>query len=153
MIGGSEPVPFQVLVARILDRFASLYGQGASEILQPGVRSILEAEAAEVPLLADRTRWIEVRDYSARSGTEMLLGGKMGRMVYGGKAGQYLPLLRAGEMLHLGKNTASGCGRIRVNAVWADQSAISSHLTATASLLDESSTSSPCALNFAEQTS
>jgi|HubBroStandDraft_3_1064219.scaffolds.fasta_scaffold03548_4 hypothetical protein len=117
LVGGAERVPFDLLIARILDRFASLYGEGASEILRPEIRSVVEAEAASVPLLADDSSWVEVRDYSARSGAELLLGGKVGRLVYGSQAGRFLPILRAGEILHLGKNTASGCGRMRVTLV------------------------------------
>jgi CRISPR-associated endoribonuclease Cas6 len=44
----------------------------------------------------------------------MLLGGKVGRLVYGGVAARFLPILKAGEILHVGKNAASGCGRIRI---------------------------------------
>ncbi|MGH9361779.1 MAG: CRISPR system precrRNA processing endoribonuclease RAMP protein Cas6, partial [Thermoanaerobaculia bacterium] len=97
------------------DRFAGLYGEQSSDLLRPEIRSVVEAEAVRVPLLADTTRWIEVPDYSARSGAEMLLGGKVGRLLYGGEAARFLPILRAGEILHVGKNTASGCGRIQVD--------------------------------------
>jgi hypothetical protein len=55
-----------------------------------------------------------VPDYSARSRSELLLGGKVGRTVYGASAARFLPLLRAGEILHVGKNAASGNGRIQV---------------------------------------
>jgi hypothetical protein len=114
LLPGREPVPFELLIARILDRFTALYGDAGSDILRPEIRAVVEAEAARVRLLTDQTRWIEVRDYSARSGSELLLGGKVGRLVYGGEASRFLPVLRAGEILHLGKNTASGCGRIQV---------------------------------------
>jgi hypothetical protein len=114
LLPGREPVPFDLLVARILDRFAGLYGEGASDLLRPEVRGPLEAEAARVPLLEDHTRWQEVHDYSARWRAELLLGGKVGRAVYGEGAARFLPLLRAGEILQVGKNAASGCGRIEV---------------------------------------
>jgi hypothetical protein len=107
-------VPFEVLVGRVLDRFRGLYGDGASEILRPSVRTAIEARASAVGLVEDETRWVEVKDYSARSRSELLLGGKMGRMVYGEGASSYLPILEAGEILHVGKNPASGCGRMRV---------------------------------------
>jgi hypothetical protein len=115
LLPGAEPVAFEILIARILDRFASLYAEAGSDVLRPEIRSVLEAEASKVPLLVDETRWVEVRDYSARSGSEMLLGGKVGRLVYGGEAARFLPILRAGEILHLGKNAAAGCGRIQVD--------------------------------------
>ncbi len=107
-------VPFEVLVGRVLDRFRGLYGDRASEILRPSVRSAIETRASAVGLVEDETRWVEVKDYSARNRTELLLGGKMGRMVYGEGASSYLPILTAGEILHVGKNPASGCGRMRV---------------------------------------
>lgn len=114
LLPGHAPVPFELLVARILDRFQGLFGEGASEILHPVLRSTIEAEAARVSLLADDTEWLEVKDYSARSGSEMLLGGKVGRLVYGPEAARFFPILRAGEILQVGKNPASGCGRIEV---------------------------------------
>ncbi len=110
------PVPFEILVARSLDRFRGLYGDGASDLLQPAIRRAIEADAARVPLIRDRARWIEVKDYSARSRSELKLGGRVGQLVYGEEATRFLPILRAGEILHLGKNPASGCGRIRVDA-------------------------------------
>lgn len=112
-----EPVPFDVLVGRILDRFEGLYGPGSSEMLRPEVRGVLEQEAARVPLLADETRWIEVPDYSARSRSEMLFGGKVGRLVYGPAAARFLPMLRVGEILHVGKNPTTGCGRIEADVL------------------------------------
>lgn len=115
LLPGREPVPFELLVARIVDRFAGLYGRESSEILRPEIRATIEAEAARVPVVEDDTRWVEVPDYSARSRSELLLGGKLGRTVYGGGAARFLPILRAGEILHVGKNAASGCGRIQVD--------------------------------------
>lgn len=115
LLPGREPVPFELLIARILDRFAGLYGSEASEVLRPEIRAAIEAEAARVPVVEDGTRWLEVRDYSARSRSELLLGGKVGRTTYGEGAARFLPILRAGEALHVGKNAASGCGRIQVD--------------------------------------
>ncbi|HEX4965536.1 MAG TPA: CRISPR system precrRNA processing endoribonuclease RAMP protein Cas6 [Thermoanaerobaculia bacterium] len=112
LLKGREPVPFEVLIARILDRFKNLYGAAAAEVLDARLRADLEAEAARVPLLGNETDWVEVQDYSARSGAEMLLGGKVGRLLYGPEAAKFLPILQAGEILHAGKNATSGCGRL-----------------------------------------
>ncbi len=125
LLPGREPVPFALLIARILDRFAGLYGPDAGEALRPEIRTVIEAEAARVPVLEDDTRWLEVPDYSARSRSELLLGGKVGRAVYGDGAARFLPILRAGEILHAGKNAASGCGRIQVDVTGAAAGATS----------------------------
>ncbi len=109
------PIPFEILVARSLDRFQSLYGDAASDLLRRPIRKAIESDAARVPLIRDRTRWIEVKDYSARNGKELRLGGKVGSLFYGEEAARFVPILRAGEALHIGKNAASGCGRIRVD--------------------------------------
>jgi hypothetical protein len=108
------PVTLELLVARILDRFRDLYGEGASDSLRPAARAEIEAAAARVRLTRAETRWIEVRDYSARTRSELRLGGLTGRLWYAEPASRFLPLLRAGELLHVGKNPTSGCGRIRV---------------------------------------
>ncbi len=103
-----------LLVARILDRFQAIYGEHASDLLRPAVRSGIVSEAAKVNLLTADTRWIEVSDYSARQRRSLKLGGKIGRLVFGRHASRFLPILQAGEILHVGKNATSGCGRIRV---------------------------------------
>jgi len=115
LLPGHEGVPLKLLVARILDRFRGLYGDEASEILDPAIRSVVESQAERVEILCDESSWHEVPDYSARGRSELLLGGKVGRLVYGGDAAPFFPILRAGEVLHVGKNPTSGCGRIAVD--------------------------------------
>ncbi len=112
LLRGAEPVPFRVLIARVLDRLQSLYGQDCSEILQPHARRLLAAQASDVRLLQHRVEWVEVPDYSARSQTSMSMGGKVGWQLFAGEASGFLPILRAGEIVHVGKNPASGCGRL-----------------------------------------
>lgn len=112
-----EPVPFEVLVKSTLDRFAGLYGDGASPVLDPEVRPTLEAEAAEVPLLEQDLRGVGGSHYSRRSRAQLDLGGTVGRLVYGPRAAAFVHVLRVAEILHLGKNPTFGCGRVRVDLV------------------------------------
>lgn len=117
LLPGKAPVPFSLLIARALDRLLGLYPKDVVATLSPRQREQIEAEAGRVPLLADETEWIDVHDYSARSGSELLFGGKVGRLLYGPEATPFLPILRAGEILHAGKNPTSGCGRIQVEVL------------------------------------
>ncbi len=109
------PLPFELLVGRALDRLRGVFGEAAIEDISGPSREAIELEAARVQLLSDRTRWVEVKDYSSRSGRELYLGGRVGRLTYSDEAARFFPLLRAAEVLHLGKNVASGCGRVRVD--------------------------------------
>jgi hypothetical protein len=108
------PIPLRLLVARALDRVVGIYGDEARQAVTAELRAAVEAAAAAVPLLGQEIDWCEVPDYSARSDVEMQLGGWVGRLVYGAEAAPLLPILRAAEVLHLGKNPTSGCGRVRV---------------------------------------
>ena len=114
LLSGSTPIPFPTLVSRALDRLRGLYGDSARDLLPREVEPVLEAEAARVPVVRDRTRWVEQKDYSARFRKEIKLGGKQGQLIYGRGAERFLPILQAGEILHVGKNVTSGCGRISV---------------------------------------
>jgi hypothetical protein len=112
-----EPVPFEVLIKSTLDRFAGLYGAGASEVLAKPIRSTLESEAARVPLLTDETTWQDASHPSRRSRHRLSLDGRIGRLVYGERASWFFHILRAAEILHLGKNPTFGSGRLRVDLV------------------------------------
>jgi hypothetical protein len=111
LMTGSGPVDLEVLLGRIFERYEELYPDAA----RPKAHwSELLAAAKQVPLAEHDLRWIEVRDYSSRHRLEIHLGGKVGRLVYGEGAGAFAPWLRMGEILHVGKNPTSGCGRIEV---------------------------------------
>ena len=112
-----RPVPFEILVKSTLDRFSGLYGDTASPALAPEVRSVVEAEAARVPLLKQDLQATEGSHFSRRSRAHLDLGGSVGRLVYGPEAAAFVHILRAAEILQLGKNTTFGCGRLRVDLV------------------------------------
>ncbi len=112
LMGGGAP-PLAIVVARILDRFRDLFGEEA--LGARAWRRGIVALAQSVDVVVDEVEWMEVDDYSARTGREMSLDGKVGRALFGAGAGAFLPILRLGEVLHLGKNAASGCGRIRAS--------------------------------------
>jgi hypothetical protein len=110
-----RPIPFDLLVKSALDRFAGLYGEQASPILGKEIRPVVEAEATKVPLLEQDVRPAEGSHLSKRSQARLDLGGTVGRLLYGPQAAAFFHLLRAAEILHLGKNPTFGCGRIQVD--------------------------------------
>ena len=76
-------------------------------------REILAA-AREVRVVDSALRWHDWERYSARQDARMALGGFVGRITFSGALAPWLPLLKLGEVLHVGKGTAFGLGRYRV---------------------------------------
>jgi hypothetical protein len=110
-----QPIPFDLLVKSTLDRFAGLYGEDASPVLAKEIRPVVEAEAAKVPLLEQDVHPAEGSHLSRRSQARLDLGGTVGRLLYAPQAAAFYHLLRAAEILHIGKNPTFGCGRIQVD--------------------------------------
>ncbi|MCX7770462.1 MAG: CRISPR system precrRNA processing endoribonuclease RAMP protein Cas6 [Proteobacteria bacterium] len=76
-------------------------------------RQILE-KAKEVKVKESNLRWFDWQRYSSRQDTKMSLGGVIGKVIYYGNIKPFLPLLEAGELLHVGKNTSFGLGKYEI---------------------------------------
>lgn len=97
-------------------------GRGASGLagVHCGTPVHLDARAllagtSEVRVVASDLRWHDWERYSARQQTRMALGGFVGRITFAGPLGPWVPLLKLGEVLHVGKGTAFGLGKYRLN--------------------------------------
>lgn len=104
---------FHVLVRRIRDRLNALstfFGAGPLAWDFSGMAE----RAAAVRLVADSTRWREVTRRSTRTREWHEISGLLGRAVYEGPVGEFLPLLRAAERVHVGRHAAFGNGWVRV---------------------------------------
>jgi len=66
--------------------------------------------AGQVVTESKSFRWHDWERWSARQETKMKMGGVVGRMAFSGDLGEFLPYLRQGELLHVGKGTAFGLG-------------------------------------------
>jgi len=76
-------------------------------------RGLIE-RAEEVRTAASETRWVDWERYSSRQKTRMKMGGIVGEVTFAGALEEFMPLLRLGEAIHVGKGTAFGLGRYRV---------------------------------------
>ncbi|MGQ9689475.1 MAG: CRISPR system precrRNA processing endoribonuclease RAMP protein Cas6 [Desulfobaccales bacterium] len=106
-------LPFHVLVRACLRRVSLLFtcfGEGEPRLDYKG----LIHRAQEVQTLRSSLRWFDWRRYSQRQDQAMLMGGLVGSITYQGNLGEYLPLLRFAEKVHLGKATTFGLGKIRL---------------------------------------
>lgn len=70
--------------------------------------------AEQVTMTSHSLRWEDWERYSTRQDTHMKLGGVIGPVRYHGPLGAFLPYLRLGEYIHVGKNTVFGLGQMAV---------------------------------------
>jgi hypothetical protein len=105
---------FRALVFRMLARALELshfFGDRAAIDwhFQPLLR-----QADGVRVLEQDLTWKDLKRYSARQGTEMTMGGFVGSMRLTGDLAPFAPLLRIAEIIHIGKGTTFGLGRVEV---------------------------------------
>ncbi|MDZ7816540.1 MAG: CRISPR system precrRNA processing endoribonuclease RAMP protein Cas6 [Planctomycetota bacterium] len=90
--------------------FRAFYGDGVDDDLAAHYRNI----ASTVVETARKYHPATVSRYSARQKREIPLRGVIGSIECEGDIGALEPLLRAGEYIGVGKNTAFGLGRIKL---------------------------------------
>jgi len=112
-------LPFHLLIRALLRRLAALYNRFGSGEPPLDYRGLV-ARAQVVKIASSNLGWHDWRRYSNRQEQAMLLGGMVGEVTYEGELAEFLPLLRLAEMIHLGKATAFGLGKIRIEVVSPD---------------------------------
>jgi len=110
---------FCTLILRLAQRFEQIqqeYGQDTAENASFGREWYLQtkAQASDVRLIQDETKWVDVQSYSARQRQGMPIGGFVGRASFAGDITYLRELLVWGEVLHVGKNIVKGGGIYRI---------------------------------------
>jgi hypothetical protein len=111
-----ERPTFADLACRLRDRVSALaafFGDGPVEMDFAGVA----AAAAEMRTVECRTAWERRTRRSARTGAVHETSGFVGEAVYEGELGAWMPLLRLGEAVHVGKYAVWGNGWVEVESL------------------------------------
>jgi hypothetical protein len=102
---------FQLLVRSLLRRVSTLAAVHGGGGLELDYKALVEA-AASVKARVSRLVWWDLDRYSNRQQTKLKLGGFIGEVGYEGEGiAEFLPLLIAGELLHVGTGTSFGLGK------------------------------------------
>src|SRR5215213_3445615 len=105
---------FDLLVRNLLRRVSLLAAVHGRAPLDLDYRGLIEL-AGSVKTHSSSLRWWDWERYSNRQRTKMNLGGFVGEIFYEGEAvRELLPLLAAGEILHIGGGTSFGLGKYHI---------------------------------------
>lgn len=108
----SEKMDFPLFIRNLLRRLYLLSLQYCGEEWQ--IPSYLLEKAKGVNLTFRNLKWKELVRYSKRQRMGMKLGGFVGEMGFEGDLAPFLPYLRAGEYIHVGKATSFGHGKYKI---------------------------------------
>jgi CRISPR/Cas system endoribonuclease Cas6 (RAMP superfamily) len=100
---------FGVLAKRLRDRINALSYFYCGTGLDIDFKDF-GTQAEKIKTVADSTRWVESSRYAKRRQVSQDLSGFVGEATFEGDLGDFLPYLRLGEYLHVGKNAVFGNG-------------------------------------------
>ena len=100
---------FHVLLRNLLRRVSALSYFHVGQELKLDFKGLVEA-AQEIETGDQNLRFVKIKRYSARTKREMPLQGLVGQVSFEGNITPFTPLLEAGSLVHVGKNTSFGLG-------------------------------------------
>jgi CRISPR-associated endoribonuclease Cas6 len=109
-----DNLEFHILIRSIIRRLTLIYYfHCKKELPQINAKYLIE-KAEKVRIVSNNTRWYDWERYSTRQETRMKLGGVVGEITYEGDITAFMPYLKAGEILHIGKGTSFGLGKYQI---------------------------------------
>ncbi len=111
----TKTLAFDLLMKNLMRRL-SLLGHVCNEVpLNPDYHGLLKL-ARTVRLKTSALYWYDWRRYSSRQNTAMQLGGFMGTVTFQGDFTPFMPYIRLGSYLHVGKACTFGLGKYILHA-------------------------------------
>lgn len=105
--------PFDALVKALLGRISSLSYFHCGERWETDFRGWID-RAAEIEIVSADTSWAQWERYSGRQQQRISMGGLVGTVTYTGDLAPYRALLALGTLIHAGKGTVFGNGRLQL---------------------------------------
>lgn len=104
---------FHSLFSRLIERIQALSIFHCEKPLEIDHRSLKEL-AENIETESSSLRFVDWARYSSRQKTRMLLGGYTGEITFKGDLMPFLPFLRLGQYVHVGKNPTFGLGQYTI---------------------------------------
>lgn len=103
-------ITFDIIIRNLLRRISALSYFHCGEELELDFKEVIE-KSKNIKLDKSGIKWFDWERYSTRQNTRMKLGGIIGEASFSGDLKEFLPLLKLGELVHIGKGTSFGLGK------------------------------------------
>ncbi len=105
------PLFFRTLSRRI-SNLEAFHGGFQTDVLMTDLKTPLET----IRVVSRSLRWSDQERYSRRQSRVIPQGGFVGEITFEGEMGPFLPYLKLGEAVHVGKGATFGMGRYEIDA-------------------------------------
>lgn len=114
-----DPLNFGILMRNLLRRIdlLSIYSPLTFNLDHQALISMADQVTIDRSIDSQELTWIDFDRYSSRQGDWMKMGGYVGDIVFSGPMTTFLPYLKMGEFLHIGKNVSFGLGKYEMAVV------------------------------------
>lgn len=116
----TSDLEFHILIRNLLRRLSVLSYFHCGRRLDLDFKGLIE-RAKQVETVSRSLRWVDWERYSARQETTMLMGGFVGTAEFRGALAEFVPLLKLGEVVHVGKGTVFGLGLFQLKGIGSAQ--------------------------------
>lgn len=104
---------FHVLIRNLLRRLSALSYFHCGHQLDLDFKGLI-ARAEQITTEKTELHWADWHRYSNRQKRKIQMGGVIGQVTYRGPLAEFLPFLRLGELVHIGKGTVFGLGKYQM---------------------------------------
>ncbi len=105
---------FHILIRNLLRRLSLLYYFHCNgDPSEWDFKGIIE-QSKEIKVKEKNLSWYDWERYSGRQETRIKMGGFVGSITFEGNIEPFMQIIKAGEILHVGKGTGFGLGKYRI---------------------------------------
>jgi len=104
---------FNLFIINLLRRLSWLSIVHGDEELEFNYKYFISC-ANDVKIKERNIKWYDWERYSSRQGTRMKLGGFLGNITFEGDLRKFIPFIKLGEYIHIGKQTSFGLGKYEI---------------------------------------
>jgi len=104
---------FTLFIINLLRRLSWLSIVHSDEELEFNYKYFISC-ADEIKIKEKNIKWYDWERYSSRQDTRMKLGGFLGDITFEGDLKEFIPFIKLGEYIHIGKQTSFGLGKYEI---------------------------------------